>query len=56
MLIQALPGAHDWEGFDCGLFVDAIDETAARFYQRYGFTNAPDHPLLLFLALGAARA
>ena len=34
-----------------GLFVDAIDTQAAQFYQRYGFTGAPDNPLLLFLAV-----
>lgn len=34
-----------------GLFVDAKDETAARFYQRYGFTLAADDPLKLFLPL-----
>ena len=32
-----------------GLFVDAIDDEAASFYKRYGFTAAPDQPLLLFL-------
>ena len=34
-----------------GLFVDAIDTRAAQFYQRYGFTSAPDNPLLLFLSV-----
>ena len=33
-----------------GLFVDAIDEQAARYYQRFGFLAVPDHPLLLFLS------
>ncbi len=32
-----------------GLFVDAIDEQAAGYYQRFGFLAVPDHPLLLFL-------
>ena len=32
-----------------GLFVDALDEGAAGFYRRYGFMDAPDHPLMLFL-------
>lgn len=27
--------------------VDAIDESAARFYERYGFIRAPEHPLRL---------
>jgi predicted GNAT family acetyltransferase len=34
-----------------GLFVDAKDEVAARFYQRYGFTPSADQPLKLFLSL-----
>ncbi len=34
-----------------GLFVDAKNETAARFYQRYGFTSSTDQPLKLFLSL-----
>jgi GNAT superfamily N-acetyltransferase len=33
-----------------GLFVDALDEPAAAFYQRFGFAAAPDNPLLLFLS------
>ena len=32
-----------------GLFIDAIDERAAVYYRRFGFTAAPDNPLLLFL-------
>ena len=32
-----------------GLFVDAIDERAARYYRRFGFDASPDNPLLLFL-------
>jgi len=34
-----------------GLFVDAKNEAAARFYQHYGFTPAADQPLKLFLPL-----
>jgi len=34
-----------------GLFVDALDEEAAGFYARYGFTAFIDHPLKLFLPL-----
>ena len=34
-----------------GLFVDALDEQAAGFYGRYGFTATPSRPLLLFLPL-----
>ena len=32
-----------------GLFVNAIDEQAAAYYQRFGFDASPDNPLLLFL-------
>jgi predicted N-acetyltransferase YhbS len=28
--------------------VDAIDENAARFYERHGFLPAPEHPLRLY--------
>lgn len=34
-----------------GLFVDAKNETATHFYQRYGFTPSADQPLKLFLSL-----
>lgn len=34
-----------------GLFVDAKNEAAANFYQRYGFTPSADQPLKLFLSL-----
>jgi ribosomal protein S18 acetylase RimI-like enzyme len=34
-----------------GLFVDAKNEAAARFYRRYGFTAADDKALTLFLSL-----
>lgn len=32
-----------------GMFVDAIDETAASYYRQFGFEAAPDNPLLMFL-------
>ena len=32
-----------------GLFVDAKDDAALRFYLRYGFVEIPGHPLQLFL-------
>lgn len=28
--------------------VDAVDDNAARFYRRYGFIPAPEHPLRLY--------
>lgn len=34
-----------------GLFVDAKNNVAARFYQRYGFFQSLDQPLKLFLPL-----
>lgn len=34
-----------------GLFVDAKDETAKRYYERFGFVALPDNPMLLFLPL-----
>lgn len=37
-----------------GLFVDAIDEQAAGYYQRFGFAASPDNPLLLFLSAKVA--
>ena len=30
-----------------GLFVDALDESAAGFYRHFGFLPAPDNPLML---------
>jgi GNAT superfamily N-acetyltransferase len=39
-----------------GLFVDAKDESARRYYERFGFVVLPDNPLLLFLPLQTIRA
>jgi GNAT superfamily N-acetyltransferase len=38
-----------------GLFVDAKDERAHKFYERYGFVSLPGHALQLFLPLGTLR-
>jgi hypothetical protein len=38
-----------------GLFVDAKDEAAARFYRGFGFVPLPDAPLELFLPLRTIR-
>lgn len=38
-----------------GLFVDAKDEAAARYYAQYGFILLPDQPLTLFLPMGSLR-
>lgn len=37
------------EAGSVGLFVDAIDDAAARFYLKHGFSGSPGNPLLLFL-------
>lgn len=39
-----------------GLFVDAKDEKARTFYERYGFVPLPGHELQLFLPLATLRA
>lgn len=36
--------------------VDAIDEHAAQFYRRHGFTDALDHPLRLYRRMKDVRA
>jgi len=38
-----------------GLFVDAQDERAHQFYERYGFVSLPGHALQLFLPLETLR-
>ena len=37
------------------LMVDALDDGAARFYQRYGFLPLPDSPLRLMLPMATLR-
>jgi GNAT superfamily N-acetyltransferase len=51
LLVDALTRAQRiyQEAGGIGLFVDAMDASAAAFYARYGFQAAPDQPLLLFL-------
>jgi GNAT superfamily N-acetyltransferase len=39
-----------------GLFVDAKDDAARRFYKRYGFMAIPEHPLQLFLPIDTIRS
>jgi GNAT superfamily N-acetyltransferase len=41
---DAAKGVGGW-----GLFVDAKDEEAASFYQKYGFTPCPSNPLVLVM-------
>lgn len=52
LLIDALKRAQRIysEASGIGLFVDALDEQAAGYYQRFGFGASPDNPLLLFLS------
>ena len=38
-----------------GLFVDAKNDTARQFYQRYGFLAIPEQPLKLFLPIETIR-
>ena len=38
-----------------GLFVDAKDESARRFYKKFGFVALPGHALQLFLPLETLR-
>ena len=38
-----------------GLFVDAKDERAHKFHERYGFVSLPGHSLQLFLPLETLR-
>ena len=51
LLVDALTRARRIviEAGGIGLFVDALDEQAARYYRRFGFAASPDNPLLLFL-------
>ncbi|MDX8407706.1 MAG: GNAT family N-acetyltransferase [Mariprofundaceae bacterium] len=39
----------------CALFVDAIDEEAASFYERFGFIRCSDNPLHLYLPTETIR-
>lgn len=36
--------------------VDAVDEIAAAFYERYGFVRVPEHPLRLYRRIKDVRA
>ena len=38
------------------IVVDAIDETAVRFYERHGFTRTPEHPRRLYRRTKDVRA
>jgi len=51
LLVDALTRAQRIfaEAGGIGLFVDAFDDRAAGYYQRFGFVASPDSALLLFL-------
>jgi ribosomal protein S18 acetylase RimI-like enzyme len=38
------------------IVVDAVDEDAAAFYQRYGFVRTPENPLRLYRRMKDVRA
>lgn len=38
------------------LFVDAKDDTARKFYERYGFISIPEQPMQLFLPIETIRS
>jgi ribosomal protein S18 acetylase RimI-like enzyme len=38
------------------IVVDAVDDDAAAFYQRYGFVRAPEHPLRFYRRMKDVRA
>lgn len=57
MMVQAMRRAlqvADSAGI-IGLFVDAKDEAASRYYRRFGFIPLPDDPHKLFLPLATLR-
>jgi hypothetical protein len=39
-----------------GLFIDAKDNEAKAYYERFDFVSLPDKPLLLFLPLQSIQA
>jgi len=38
------------------VFVDAKDEAARGYYQRFGFLSLPENPLEMFLPMGTVRS
>lgn len=57
LLVDALTRARRiyTEAGGIGLFVDALDTQAAGYYHRFGFQQAPDNPLLLFLPASVVK-
>jgi predicted N-acetyltransferase YhbS len=52
--LDAVSGAAEAIGVQC-VIVDAIDDGAAAFYQRYGFVPLTDRPRRLFLPVATIR-
>jgi ribosomal protein S18 acetylase RimI-like enzyme len=55
LLADAIDRAARSEIAAFALMVDAKDDVATAFYQRYGFIALPDSPLILFLPLATAQ-
>jgi hypothetical protein len=56
LLQTTYPVGHFYaEAGGIGLFVGAIDEQAAGYYQRFGFEASPGNALLLFLPARVAE-
>lgn len=55
LLADAIDRAARSEIAAFALMVDAKDDVATAFYQRYGFIALPDSPLTLFLPLATAQ-
>jgi len=52
LLVDALRRGYQTELGAIAVVVDAIDEAAQRFYERFGFTLLPDQGNRLFLPMG----
>lgn len=56
LLMDAAARAARAEQANCALLVDAKDDAAVGFYQRYGFTAYPSNPRILLLPLATATS
>jgi ribosomal protein S18 acetylase RimI-like enzyme len=56
LLMDAATRADRAEQANYALLVDAKDDAAVRFYQRYGFTAYTSNPRILFLPLATATS
>jgi hypothetical protein len=55
LLMDAAARAHRAEQANFALLVDAKDDRAASFYERYGFVRFSGNPRILFLPRGSWR-